>query len=619
MINPADAIDLGLIILDRDGRIVQCNAWMRRNSRIAGNPVGGTLEDAFSSEIDPHLRRAIGTALTGGMASRLSHALHPAPLPLYPDGDISQAKLRQAVDLIPLPASEGERLCLIQVRDVSEMVKREQLLKAQARQLNDEVRKLEESKQALAMRTAEAEAANGAKDVFLSVVTHELRSPLHTILGYTDLVSRELDEPAAVSQLEIVKRSGRQLMRIIDDMLEFTRGKVAHTTLDVRAFSVSDFVARISSYAGNIARGKDVPFSIEVARNFPELLVADEQRLTQVVTNLIDNAFKFSDGAVRTRFGIAAGDPPPEGGTCAIPVEISVEDEGPGIAEAELSRIFAPFYRLPSSRYQSGLGLGLSIVHQIATAMKGTVGVENRAGGGSRFTVVVPLSAAANTSMPLEPQLAMPIGYQGRRLVACVVDDIEEHRHLLSNLLSRLGFDVVEATGAKDAIAVLARQGSRIDLMLVDQFMPDGTGWDVLEFASEGGAGATVPTILVSASEAKRPAGYSRNLGFAGELRKPLSQLQLVSMIDQLFGMSWLYPEEPAGDRRMADLKGLSAGQIEELSALSAEGRITLLRERVEAMLESGTSAAALCHKLIELADRVDLPAIEALLTRPDR
>lgn len=143
MIPIGDAVDLGLILLDENGLVSFFNAWARRHARIKSNPAGKSLQEVMTGRIDPRLIMAIREALDFGFSARLSHALHPMPLPLFPNNKHGQeCRIRQAVDVTPIRQGNGKRSCMIQIRDVSEVFRREQLLRQQALQLSQDIKQL---------------------------------------------------------------------------------------------------------------------------------------------------------------------------------------------------------------------------------------------------------------------------------------------------------------------------------------------------------------------------------------------------------------------------------------------------------------------------------------------
>lgn len=256
----ADILDLGLIEIDSERKVIVFNSWMRTICRLTGDPVGKTLEELFCGEVEPYLINAVNLALKSGMATRLSQALHPYPLPLTKGSKPDKDRLYQAIDVIPFKGTYSTYHCLIQVRDVSEMVKRETLLRSQAILLAADLRKLEESQTALRQRTEEAEAANEARNNFLSVVTHELRSPLHTILGYAELIRPALPAGLPQDRLATLESSGRHLIRIIDDILEFSRGAKGMASSNPAPISLGNLVDRFEAHGGGARQGTPQPF-----------------------------------------------------------------------------------------------------------------------------------------------------------------------------------------------------------------------------------------------------------------------------------------------------------------------------------------------------------------------
>lgn len=232
----------------------------------------------------------------------------------------------------------------------------------------------------------ELQEANRLKNRFLARVSHELRTPLNAIIGYTDMnlagYYGALND-AQTDALERVQRNGRQLLLLINDVLDLSRIDAQGVELERRAFSPQDLVLSVVSTVEPSVHEKGLELTYDISPDLPSTLVGDQVRLNQILTNLVDNAIKFTDeGGIH----ISARDGSEDSWT------VVVRDTGRGISERDLPRIFEEFHQGSPvyGRQSEGVGLGLAIAHRLVTAMGGDIRVQSRLGAGSTFTVTLP-------------------------------------------------------------------------------------------------------------------------------------------------------------------------------------------------------------------------------------
>jgi signal transduction histidine kinase len=247
-------------------------------------------------------------------------------------------------------------------------------------------RALQDATYDLVKANEELQEANRLKNRFLARVSHELRTPLNAIIGYTDMnlagYYGALNE-AQMDALERVQRNGRQLLLLINDVLDLSRIDAHGVELDGRVFSPQDLLLSVVSAVEPRVREKGLELTHDMAPEMPLTLVGDQVRLNQVLTNLVDNAIKFTDeGGIH----ISA-----LGGNEDTWI-VMVRDTGRGISERDLPRIFEEFHQGSPvyGRQAEGVGLGLAIAHRLVTAMGGDIRVQSRLGAGSTFTVILP-------------------------------------------------------------------------------------------------------------------------------------------------------------------------------------------------------------------------------------
>jgi signal transduction histidine kinase len=252
-------------------------------------------------------------------------------------------------------------------------------------------RALQDATYDLVRANQELQEANRLKNRFLARVSHELRTPLNAIIGYTDMnlagYYGALNE-AQTDALERVQRNGRQLLLLINDVLDLSRIDAQGLEFEGRAFSPQDLVLSVVSTIEPSIQEKGLELTYDISPELPSTLVGDQVRLNQILTNLLDNAIKFTDqGSIHV--SAHEGD--------EKTWRVIVRDTGRGISERDLPRIFEEFHQGSPvyGRQSEGVGLGLAIAHRLVTAMGGEIRVQSRLGAGSTFTVTLPTALAS--------------------------------------------------------------------------------------------------------------------------------------------------------------------------------------------------------------------------------
>jgi signal transduction histidine kinase/DNA-binding response OmpR family regulator len=377
---------------------------------------------------------------------------------------------------------------------------------------------------------AEAEAANRMKDDFLATMSHELRTPLNAILGWAEILrSGVTDEKTTARALETIERNAKAQARLIEDVLEISRITSGNLRLDRKDVDVAAVLSVAADAIRPQAMAKGVKLRLLIDKNTGTIL-ADPDRLQQIVWNLISNAVKFTlDGGSVEVLASRAGDVQ----------RITVRDTGIGIPKDQLGRIFERFSQVDGSttRRHGGLGLGLAIARHVTELHGGTITASSGgAGFGSEFTVSLPVRPLQTPLRPLAERRATDNSAPNRtdevlaRVRVLVVDDDEDSRLVTAVALERAGAIVMTANTSAAALEVIER--SRPDLVISDIGMPDEDGYTLIRKVRqlEPARGGRTPAIALTAYARREDREHALAAGYQQHLVKPVDPLRLVEV-----------------------------------------------------------------------------------------
>jgi signal transduction histidine kinase/ligand-binding sensor domain-containing protein/CheY-like chemotaxis protein len=536
------------------------------------------------------------------------------------------------------------------------------------RQLEAEIaartKDLQEREEQLRQAKEVAEAANRAKSAFLAHMSHELRTPLNSILGYAHLLQQYGAVRAPGQWVQTIERSGRHLLALINDVLDIAKIEAGAITLQPAEFNLLRFLHSIGDMMRVRAEQKGIDFRLEIAPSnvvgaagrpaeLPTQVYADEQRLRQILLNLLGNAVKFTEqGAVTLRVTTDHRPPTTEDrglkikdsngsldetpssllasrsskqpsvvGRRSSVVVFEVEDTGPGIPPEELERIFQPFQQASTARsHVEGAGLGLAISRHLAELMGGAIHVRSAPGHGSTFWLEIDLPAGSLYEVAPEPERKI-VGFQGQPYTILVADDKAVNRALLNDGLTRLGFTVVEAEDGLRAWELANR--IQPHAILTDIRMPGLDGYELSRRLRRAEQLKHVPIIGVSASAYDDDRQQSLDAGCNAFLPKPVDFDQLLRLLGTYLSLEWLYEQQdrdldpPAAPMLVAD--AALAPPAEELAALrrlAQVGDIGGLRERLTQIEALGVEYQPFVTKLRRLAGHYQTGAIQTVLER---
>ncbi|MGB3494651.1 MAG: PAS domain S-box protein [Elainellaceae cyanobacterium] len=438
-----------------------------------------------------------------------------------------------------------------------------------ARDVSDRIQTEETLRQAKTV----AEVANRAKSEFIANVSHELRTPLNGILGYAQTLKRTDLSPKQQEGLQVIQQCGEHLLTLINDILDLSKIEARKMELRPTVFSLSNLLTELVNLFRLRARQKQIQFHYDLKTPLPRLVWGDEQKIRQVLINLLGNAIKFTEqGKVVLRVSSQMssqiqgdrGDSD-EGRTANAWVSsqteaiarirhvvsdrslhqigIEVEDTGIGIEASVLEEIFQPFQQIG---LKEGTGLGLSISKQLLELMGGQLQVNSTPKIGSCFGVELELleveapPASAMGDRPI-------VGYQGRRRSVLIVDDNAQNRSFLDDILSSLGFQTLSATSGEEGIQKAVEHHP--DLVLMDVIMPRIDGLEATRQlrSHEIPEVRDVVIIAASASISDQAQQTSLDAGCNGFLSKPIKIDDLLHQIKRFLQVDWVREDDPVG------------------------------------------------------------------------
>lgn len=394
--------------------------------------------------------------------------------------------------------------------------------------VNWDITAIRRNEAALAAARAAAESANRAKSEFLANMSHEIRTPLNAILGLTHLLQRSplTDEQQALAG--DVAASGRTLLALINNILDFSRVEAGRLELDAVVFRLPELLDAAAALVAAAAREKGLALSVTVDPEAPQTLLGDSLRAQQVLVNLLGNAVKFTaSGAVSLRVESA-------GRRLGRPLlRFVVDDDGPGLPPDRLERLFDAFTQGDASttRRFGGSGLGLAICRKLAALMGGEVGAENRPNGGARFWFLVPFDAVADVQ-PNRGGAPVPAGpprLAGLRILAA--EDNKINQDVLRRVLELEGAMVDIAADGRQASTLLIASPEAFDVVLMDIQMPEMDGCDAARRVRAVVGPSAPPIIALTAGALEEERARALASGMCDFIAKPFDLDRMVCAI----------------------------------------------------------------------------------------
>ena len=416
-------------------------------------------------------------------------------------------------------------------RMARELQKSNQELQSQAEELACQSQELQQSEEELKAQNltlerqkSQIQTANRMKSEFLSNMSHELRTPLNSVMALSRVLLMQAQSKLTAEELhylEIIERNGNNLLLLINDILDLSKIEAGRMEIKPTSFSLTTTLDTIVERLAPLAQEKDIDLSCHIPDPLPTMY-NDENRISQILQNLIGNAIKFTrEGSVSITVT-----------TVRDHVEITVSDTGIGISQAQLPYVFEAFQQADgsASRSYEGTGLGLTIARRAAVMLGGNITVTSKEEEGSCFVLSLPMHHASSptilpASLPKEAEAPAPIPPQPRKTIL-VVDDEPDTLEMIAGMLQQEGYHVITATTGDNAIE-LARTHRPFAITL-DIIMPEMDGWELLQHLKKDETTRDIPVIVISVSS---DMSTGTALGAVGFVSKPVEKGLLVKEI----------------------------------------------------------------------------------------
>jgi signal transduction histidine kinase/CheY-like chemotaxis protein len=391
-----------------------------------------------------------------------------------------------------------------------------------------------------------AECANNAKSTFLATMSHELRTPLNAILGFSAMVrdSPDLRDEHRKS-LQIVNRSGENLLSLIDDVLDTAKIEAGRMTLEERNFDVTSLVRDNIDMMRARAGNKALELFFESSLTMPQFVRADAGKLRQVLINLLGNAVKFTErGSVTVRLNVSRMDSKPMDDHHRTMLVLEVEDTGIGIAEEDQAHIFDVFVQAGGTSTQKGTGLGLYITQRLVQLMGGTISIRSAPGQGSVFRVELPVEQVQASAVTADYEhgqvLGLAPGQPECRVL--IVEDKKENWLFLQRLLLDAGFQVQVAEDGLQAVEMYRTWQPHLIWMDVRLPMLGGLTATARIRALDGGGAVRIVGLSASAFAHEQKDVLAA--GMDDFLRKPFRREEIFDVMARQLGIRYSYGQE---------------------------------------------------------------------------
>jgi len=380
----------------------------------------------------------------------------------------------------------------------------------------------------------DAKFANNSKSIFLANMSHELRTPLNAILGFTSLLEKsENINTQEKENVSIIKNSGNHLLSIINEILELSKIEVGKIEITNNDFDLYAMIEEIKLMFISRFEAKKLDFSIDIDFTVPRYIQSDQQRLKQILINLFGNALKFTQkgyvkGTIKCKYN---------------QLYFIVEDTGLGISLDNQKKIFKPFEQINSSKFtKNGTGLGLAITKELISLLGGRITLKSELDKGSFFSFNIRFKPSQTIHIDNKIEKDIPLKNEELSLTILVVDDIQENRNLLVQILKQYNIQSIEARDGKEALEVL--NTNTIDLVFMDIIMPNLNGYETIKIMKKNDKLKSIPIVVISANVFEEDKKKALDLGIDSFLAKPINDKSVIILVRKYTNNISFTPEE---------------------------------------------------------------------------
>ncbi|MDD2791927.1 MAG: ATP-binding protein [Sediminibacterium sp.] len=401
-----------------------------------------------------------------------------------------------------------------------------------------------------------ADTAGNIKEQFLANMSHEIRTPLNSIIGFSNLANKTPLNNEQKEYISFIKSSSENLLYIINDILDFSKLEAGKLQISKAPFNLKDICHFIEMLFQVQISDKKIHFSCQIDNNIPLNLTGDDDRLKQILTNLVSNAIKFTGVGGNISLKIQSEKQEDE----IVYIRFAVKDSGIGIPEEKLKTIFERFEQADSAttRKYGGTGLGLSIVKQLVTLQNGTVAVNSKINSGSEFIVTIPYSINHLTSEQMESgKHAVLVRRYNKKARILIAEDNKMNQMLLKYLFQNWEMNITLAHDGQEAIDLIEKQD--FDLIMLDIQMPVVDGYGVVKWIRETKK-SKVPVVAMTAHTMPTEIEQSKAAGMDDYLPKPLIEENVIRIFNKYIPL-----KESATDYTQSDCRYVCLSNLKKL------------------------------------------------------